>query len=484
MIGCVLAPLDGSAFAERALPHAVALARARDSGLLLVRVLTPTPPRGKPLVLEPVARAEMDSVANRLRDSGVAVNVEISTTLFGNPAEVIVQTARRENAAMIVMSTHGRSGLGRWLYGSVAEQVLRAAPIPVLLVPAISQRVWPTQRPPRLMLTLDGSTLAAEAVEPTRALAQTIGAEVSLVRVLPTVSAEAGAFVYEDRQAEQADAVESLENVAVTFRRAGVNITLHTPVGEPAVRIADLAREQDVDAIAMATRGRSGLSRVVLGSVATETLQRAGLPMLLVTVPKPEVATSSELAQMPASSASGTMVLLVPLDLTDKADVVLPEVSRLARVADADVVLLNVFMPAVELGRVVTESRKEGLAYLCAERRMFLERKAEQLEGLRVTTRVEVLRHSEEIDEGIARVAAEVGATLVILASGRISGPAGFLLGSFTQGVLGRSPCPVMVVRNPRKAHSAITAGDDNIAPGRYAGSSGSIAPDKESPSR
>jgi nucleotide-binding universal stress UspA family protein len=64
MIGCVLAPLDGSALAERALSHAVALARARDTGLLLPRVLTPTPPRGKPLVLEPLARAEMDSVSD------------------------------------------------------------------------------------------------------------------------------------------------------------------------------------------------------------------------------------------------------------------------------------------------------------------------------------------------------------------------------------------------------------------------------------
>jgi hypothetical protein len=101
------------------------------------------------------------------------------------------------------------------------------------------------------------------------------------------------------------------------------------------------------------------------------------------------------------------------------------------------VVLLNVFMPAVELGRVVTESRKEGLAYLGAERRMFLERKAEQVGGLRVTTRVEVLRHSEEIDEGIARVAAEVGAAPVILASGRLTSTAGVPLGSYTQGCSG-----------------------------------------------
>jgi nucleotide-binding universal stress UspA family protein len=154
------------------------------------------------------------------------------------------------------------------------------------------------------------------------------------------------------------------------------------------------------------------------------------------------------------------MTLLVPLDLTDKADVVLPEVAKLARAADADVVLLNVFMPIAELGRVATESREDGLAFLRAERRMYLEDKAEQLSGLRVSTRVEVLSHGEEIDEGIARVAAETHASVVILASAHVSSAAALVLGRVGQGVLTRSPCPVMVVRCPAtRPRTATTPG-------------------------
>lgn len=460
MLGCVLAPLDGSSLAERALGHAAALAAAHHNHLLLLRVLTPQPRRGETLIQEPEARAELQRVADRLGTTGIDVDIEISTTLFGSPAEVIVQTAGRHDAETIVMSTHGRSGLGRWLYGSVAEEVLRLAPVPVMLVPAMSERTWPTQRPPRLLLALDGSPLAAEAIEPTRSWAQALGAEVALVRVLPPRSAEAAAFVYEDLLAEQTQAVQSLDTAAARFRELGVNASVHTAIGEAARGIAGLAREQDVDAIAMASHGRSGLSRVVLGSVATETLHRTGLPMFLVRVPRPELTQLPEGAGDTTAASSAPMTLLVPLDLTDKADVVLPEAARLARAADADVVLLNVFIPIVELGRVATESRDEGVAYLRAERRMYLEDKADQLDGLRVSTRVEALPHGEEVDEGIARVAAETHASLVVLASAHASSAVGLVLGSVGRGVLARSPCPVMIVRCPStKPRSSTTAG-------------------------
>ena len=458
MLGCVLAPLDGSMLAERALAHAATLAGARHTGLLLLRVLTPQPRRGEALIQEPEARAELQRVADRLKATGLDVDIEISTTLFGSPAEVIVQTARRQQAKLIVMSTNGRSWLGRWLYGSVAEEALRLAPIPVLLVPATSERTWPTQRPPRLLLALDGLPFAAEAIEPAHTWAQALGASVALVRVLPPRSTEAGAYVYEDPLAEQTAAVQSLEKTATTFNEMGIDTSIHTPIGDAARRIMDVAREQDVDAIAMATRGRSGLSRVVLGSVATETLHRADLPMLLVRVPRPELTQSPEIEVETTTAHTAPMTLLVPLDLTDKADVVLPEVDRLARAADADVVLLNVFIPMVELGRVAAESRVEGLAYLRAERRMYLEDKAEQLRGLRVSTRVEPLAHGEEINEGIARVAAETHASLVVLASAHASSAAAFVLGSVGQGVLARSPCPVMIVRCPSAKQRSVSS--------------------------
>jgi nucleotide-binding universal stress UspA family protein len=175
------------------------------------------------------------------------VEVETSSTICGEVAEVIVDTAQLSGGELIVMSTHGRGGLGRWVYRSVAEQVLRRATTP-----------------------------------PARTWAQQPGAEVVLVRAVPPVTSDAAAIVYADRLSERADAMESLEAVASTFRQVGIEATALTPAGDPAICITEVAIAQDVDAIAMATHGRSGVSEAVLGSVATETLHRAAVPMFLV----------------------------------------------------------------------------------------------------------------------------------------------------------------------------------------------------------
>lgn len=451
MTGCLLVPLDGSTLSKRALPYAIGLTKASGGTLLLLRVLIPRPPRGEPLVQESAAMAELDEIAGPLRAQGLSVDAEVSSTIFGGVAEVIVDTAQRSGAELIVMSTHGRSGFGRWVYGSVAERVLRLSATPVLLVPAPCGRGWPSDRRPRMLLALDGSALAALAVAPTQSWAQLLGADVHLIRALPPVSSDAAAYVYEDRIGERAEAMRTLESVASSFRQAGVQTAIHTPTGEAAACIAQLAAEQDIDILAMATHGRSGVPQVVLGGVATETLHRTGLPTLLVRAAGP-VQGPHPSSEPEHEQVAQRVKLLVALDLTERADAVLPVVARLATVADADVVLLNVFMPSVELGRVFTDSREAGLSYVTAERRMFLERKAEELRGVRVSVRVQSLPHGEEIDEGIARVAGEMHADILVVGSSHVGTAAGSIVGSFTAGLLRRSPCPVLVVRAMRSA--------------------------------
>jgi nucleotide-binding universal stress UspA family protein len=282
MAGSLLVPLDGSTLARRALPFGVALAAASKRKLHLLRVLTPQPPRSEALVQETAAMQNLEQIARELRATGLEVEVETSSSIFGEVAEVIVNTAQISGVELIVMSTHGRGGLGRWVYRSVAEQVLRRATTPVFLVPALCGRTWPIDRRPRILLTSDGSQLAQLAIEPARTWAQQLGAEVVLVRAVPPASNDAAAYIYEDQLTERADARESLEAVASTFRQVGLEVTVLTPAGDPAICITEVAIAKDVDAIAMATHGRSGVSDVVLGSVATETLHRAAVPMFLV----------------------------------------------------------------------------------------------------------------------------------------------------------------------------------------------------------
>ncbi|HET7874228.1 MAG TPA: universal stress protein, partial [Methylomirabilota bacterium] len=135
----ILVPLDGSTLAEAAIPKAVEMARMGLSGLLLVRAAEAhTLPGADPTdaQVEVVREAEeyLKDVAERLARDG-ARNVETSVW-YGPAASAIVDAARLRKADLIVMTTHGRSGLGRLILGSVAESVLRGTSTPILLLRA------------------------------------------------------------------------------------------------------------------------------------------------------------------------------------------------------------------------------------------------------------------------------------------------------------------------------------------------------------
>jgi nucleotide-binding universal stress UspA family protein len=272
----ILVPLDGSTLAERALPYAGALARATGGQLALVGAALPsreTTEQGK---------TQLEQVAGRLRASGLAAFAHV----YVAPAdEAILDASRQEHAGFIVMSTHGRFGLDRWLYGSVADAVLRRADVPVLVVPATCAGMWPEDRAPRILIALDGSSLAEEVLAPVGALAAALGAELHLLCVVepPVVTAEPGLYAHLfDPETELAGARTYLRTIAGGSWTAGRPVTVQVDVGPPVSVLVDYAREQQMDLIAMATHGRGGLARLLLGSVASGVLQCAGTPLLLV----------------------------------------------------------------------------------------------------------------------------------------------------------------------------------------------------------
>lgn len=136
-ISTILVPLDGSILAEAALPPAVSLAREHGARMVVVRAVEAhTRPMGDPVQaqVEAVREAEgyVDGVRERVRGAGLA-GVDTSVW-YGPPAESIVEAARYRRADLIVMSSHGRTGLGRLMLGSVAESVLRGTRVPILLI--------------------------------------------------------------------------------------------------------------------------------------------------------------------------------------------------------------------------------------------------------------------------------------------------------------------------------------------------------------
>jgi nucleotide-binding universal stress UspA family protein len=288
MVTTILVPLGELSRSERALPFATTLARTTGARLVLVRAAWADPLPGMDARVAQSAasrRAEVELGVRveRLRQEGFTADAAVYA---GEAGEAIVAAVHQWQADLIVMSTHGRTGIARWITGSVADTVLRRTSAPVLLVPAVSKRTWPVDGGLRIMVPLDGSELAEQALVQARAIAGT-GGEILLYRaLLPYAAIDSGKTVdafWVDLLAEvRSDAVHYLEGVATTLRAEGYRVRTAVEHGEPGPRIADYARREQVDLVVLSSHGRAGAARWLLGSVAEDLLRQAPAPLLLV----------------------------------------------------------------------------------------------------------------------------------------------------------------------------------------------------------
>ena len=296
MIRHLLVPLDGSALAERALPYAMHLASVLGARLTLLQceALLAT---GKipDFDVKAFARSlrEGEAVGALFAPGRIEIEAVAHEVYLDKVAEGICDVARDRDVDLIVMSTHGRGGLGRVLYGSVAEHVLRHAPAPVLLVSAACDRHWIARRPLRILVPLDGSLHGEAALGTVRELAAALRPELLLVRTIKEATPEKYRFNADGQPVENPEGEEDLnqtrqylEMVAGRQGTAFASIDLLASVGDAVHTIADAVHNEDVDLIVMATHGRTGLGRLTMGSVAMRVLQRANTPILLV---RPEV---------------------------------------------------------------------------------------------------------------------------------------------------------------------------------------------------
>lgn len=285
MLDTILVPLDGSELAKRALPAARALALATQAGIVLMRAIPPRRPGSATGENEAIER-ELVAAGNDVRADGITIKVVVRHSFIADVAHAICAAADDERAGLIIMSTHGEGGPGRWIHGSVADSVLQQAETPVMLVPLRADHSWPTDRRPCVLVPLDGSELAEEGLEVAKRLAETVGAELHLLRVIePPPSplyGEGSAYIPYDEEAELNEARRYLRAHVDRIQAAGRPATMRILVGRPSSLIAEAAREAEMDVMVMATHGRGRLARLVLGSVAAGTVQRANVPVLLV----------------------------------------------------------------------------------------------------------------------------------------------------------------------------------------------------------
>lgn len=315
MLSTMIVPLDGSDFAARVLSHAAVLARSSSAKLGLMRVLPEHGPGSNAEAMEG-ARAALSLHAEALMAGGIPVDVFVRQARSIHPDDVsraiadlarnvyadevaraITDLADEQRAELIVLSIHGRSGLGRWLYGSVPDSVLQQSTTPVLLVPPHVERPLPTDRPLRLLVPLDGSELAEQAIEAANLLVGPGGTELMLLRVVdqPPYPLYGPGYAYLpwDEDGERASARQYLQAQVDRLQARGVKATAQHAIGNPAGVIGQVARDVEADIVVMATHGRTGLPRLVLGSVATSVLQQADRPVLLVRPVAPRLADGS-----------------------------------------------------------------------------------------------------------------------------------------------------------------------------------------------
>jgi nucleotide-binding universal stress UspA family protein len=312
MFRTVLVPFDGSELAARALPYAARLARASRGRLVVAQaILPPLEPGPNPyrarVDAERTARAALDALVARLRAEGVEASARLEV---GDPVGVVGRAAAAEAADLVVLSTHGRRDRDGRVFGGVADGILRAANVPVLLVPP-GAAPWSLATRPRVLVPLDGSALAEAALGPAAALAEILAAALVLLRVAepaPEVYPPAGpmpARPASDEASRLAAAHGYLEDVAARVAPAAPVAAVRTEVGDPADVVARLAGEAGVQAIALASHGRGGVARAAMGGVATGVVLGATVPILVVQAPTAAGAWSAEEHAARAAAPAG-----------------------------------------------------------------------------------------------------------------------------------------------------------------------------------
>lgn len=339
----ILVPLDGSELAEGILPYVIYLAKGMNTPLLLLSVIDPdavelpermrsrgeagdaqyiasgglggvearriethdstetahTHPheRGGSFISQIFENVKVDAehalheVVDRLKADGVTAT---SKVVFGKPAVEIVEVARREGCDLIAMSTHGRNAIGRGILGSVTDKVLHAGHIPILTItPEKARKYAGDSELTKVLVPLDGSETAETVLPYIEEMATKMALEVTLIRVLKlggaldVYSDGYSYFGVPDLEEElEAEAAEYLKGIAERLTAKGLKVGWEVLKGAPAIAIVDKARDTPHDLIALATHGRSGITRWVMGSVAEALVRSSGDPVLII--PPPE----------------------------------------------------------------------------------------------------------------------------------------------------------------------------------------------------
>jgi nucleotide-binding universal stress UspA family protein len=295
MYRSIIAPLDGSTFSERALPLAARLAAQSGATLQLVRVEAPFVSSNVSVrealreAPDPEVQTYLDRIAQQLTANR---ELRVATALLHGPVEdTLTRFVAEQQPDLIVMTTHGHSGLARAWIGSIAETLVRRSHIPILLIRPAHDDAPAAADLRHIAIPLDGSALSEQVLPVALALGELTQASYTLLQVVePPTAAGAGYAALGYRAALELGELDELRSAAQQYldelaqrlradgRQVQTRVLVHPSI---ASALREDAARHGIDAFAMATHARAGLARLLIGSTAAAMLHDTALPALL-----------------------------------------------------------------------------------------------------------------------------------------------------------------------------------------------------------
>ncbi len=294
-------PLDGSRLAEAALPSAAVLAAALGASVTLLHIIERDAPAEihgeRHLTRKEEAFAYLEEVAKNAFPPGVKVDTHVHRAEVTDVARSIVDHTDELEPDLIVMCTHGQSGLRDLLAGSIAQQVIGMGATPVLLIrPEEGAQPQPTPYFNRILLAMDGKTEHERGLEVVGEMAKKLNARLHLLTVIETLGTLGGKEAATGRLLPSATAAmldlaeegacEHLQTHLDDFAGQGVDVSAEVLRGDPAQVIAQSAKEEGDRLIVLGTHGKAGMGAFWHGSVAPRVLAQTHIPLLLIPVGK------------------------------------------------------------------------------------------------------------------------------------------------------------------------------------------------------
>jgi nucleotide-binding universal stress UspA family protein len=298
MFDPVLVPLDGSLLAECVLPHVVAIARAFDAKVILLRVLDKNQASEKAQLFDLLnwqinktgAKLYLEKVSARIQKSGLRIETAV---LEGLVAESIAEFALSRGIKLIILSSHGRSGLSQWGISSVTQKIIFSAPTSVLIIrahqPAGSESI--EQQYTRIMVPLDGSRRAENVLPMVTLLARFHQSRIYIVHVVKTPEmARQMPLTHEDVELSdrivarnREEAIRYLDQVRLHSPLDGIDVqTCLLTSDNAAATIHELAEKENIDIVALSAHGYSGNNQWPYGSMVNNFILYSKVPLLIV----------------------------------------------------------------------------------------------------------------------------------------------------------------------------------------------------------